>query len=86
MLVYSVELYANRPNSLYDGYSQKTCAYLNGELIATCFDSNNAIGNMFNYPILERLVRAENGEHAIRKFKIWQSKGLDYDYLVGDDD
>jgi len=84
MKIYTVILKASHENSEYEGYCQKLEAYIDDELCAIQFDEKNHIGSEFNFPVMERLVKAETGGGALLKFSRWQRKGLTTNYLLSE--
>ena len=85
MQYFTVEVNANKPiNNGEKDYSQEFKAFNQAGICAAIhYQENNKPGNMFVYPVMEKMVKAETGTGAIFKFQKWQREGLDQNYLSG---
>jgi len=85
--MYEVRLYANLTKSDIYHYRQWYEAYLCSDEwqkfdTIEIPDYNNPLQVFERIVVLQRKVVAVSGKMAIRKFKIWQNKGLDEVYLM----
>lgn len=87
MNVYNIVIIANYQCNIGQiDYSQVCQAFYNEKCVAEHYDSKHK-GNMhFTFPVMERLVRSNTGTGAILKFKKWQAKGFNEDFLLSEKD